>query len=187
MGFRRFAGALLAIAVVLALYAGYAPANVEKVWPLAAPVAWRIHELLPGAPAAELASAPTAAAPAASPRPSVSVVVGRAARKDLPWRIDEIGSAQAIASVALRTHFDATVEKVLVADGASVKAGETLIELDARQATAQLEGAKAQLAKDEAQLEQATRDVDRYADLVARAATPQLNLDNAKTAGASAR
>jgi len=187
MGFRRFAGALLAIAVVLALYAGYAPANVEKVWPPAASLAWRIHELLPGAPTAEPASVSAAAAPAASPRPPVSVVVGRAARKDLPWRIDEIGAAQAIASVALRTHFDATVEKVLVADGASVKAGETLIELDARQAAAQLAGAKAQLAKDEAQLEQAARDVDRYTDLVARSATPTLNLDNAKTAAASAR
>ncbi|MGO9770977.1 MAG: efflux RND transporter periplasmic adaptor subunit [Roseiarcus sp.] len=187
MGFRRFAGLLLTIAAVLALYAGYAPAEVEKVFPSAGPYARQIHALLPAALTSEPQAAPAAPAPAAAPRPPVSVVVGRAARKDLPWRIDEIGAAQAIASVALRTHFDATVEKVLVADGASVKAGETLIELDARQAVAQLEGAKAQLAKDEAQLEQATRDTTRYTDLVARSATPVLNLDNAKTAGASAR
>jgi RND family efflux transporter MFP subunit len=187
MGFRRFAGVLLAIAVVLALYAGYAPANVEKYAPAAAPFARRIHELLPVALTGEPRTAPPAAAPAASPRPPVSVVVGHAVRKDVPWRVDEIGTAQAIASVALRTHFDATVEKVLVADGASVKAGETLIELDPRQAVAQLEGAKAQLAKDQAQLEQATRDTNRYTDLVARSATPVLNLDNARTAGASAR
>ncbi len=183
MGFRRFAGLLLAIAAVLALYAGYDPANVEKVWPSAAPYARQIHELLPSALKAE----PQAAAAAPAAPPPVSVVVGRAARKDVPWRVDEIGAAQAIASVALRTHFDATVEKVLVADGAAVKAGETLIELDARQAVAQLEGAKAQLAKDEAQLEQAARDVARYTDLVARSATPVLNLDNAKTAGETAR
>ena len=187
MGFRRFAGLLLTIAAVLALYASYAPAEVEKVFPSAGPYARQIHALLPAALTSEPQAAPAAPAPAAAPRPPVSVVVGRAARKDLPWRIDEIGAAQAIASVALRTHFDATVEKVLVADGASVKAGETLIELDARQAVAQLEGAKAQLAKDEAQLEQATRDTTRYTDLVARSATPVLNLDNAKTAGASAR
>ena len=187
MGFRRFAGFLLAIAAILALYAGYAPAEVEKYFPSAGPYARHIHELLPVALTRESRSAPSAAAPAASPRPAVSVVVGRAARKDMPWRIDEIGAAQAIASVALRTHFDATVDKVLVADGASVKAGETLIELDSRQAVAQLDGAKAQLAKDEAQLDQAARDVNRYTDLVARSATPVLNLDNARTAGATAR
>ena len=110
-------------------------------------------------------AAPTATAPS---RPPVVVVVGHAARKDLPWKLDEIGTAQAIASVALRPHFDATVDKVLVADGAAVKAGDTLIELDARQVRAQLDGAKAQLAKDQAQLEQDERDVSRYTELVAR-------------------
>jgi multidrug efflux system membrane fusion protein len=48
-----------------------------------------------------------------------------------------------------------------------------------------LKGAQAQLAKDQAQLDQAKRDVARYTDLVARAATPVINLDNAKTAVAS--
>ena len=57
--------------------------------------------------------------------------------------------------------------------------------LDARQAEAQLKGAQAQLAKDQAQLEQNKRDVARYTDLVARSATPILNLDNAKTAVAT--
>ena len=47
--------------------------------------------------------------------------------------------------------------------------------------------AQAQLAKDEAQLEQASRDVTRYTDLVSRSATPVINLDNAKTAAASSR
>lgn len=185
MGFRRFASLLLAIIAVLALAGGYAPATVETVWPTAAPLAWRIHALLPGASVSAPRAAPAAVA---APTPAaVSVVVGRAARKDLPWRIDEIGTAQAIAIVGLRTHFDATVKKVLVADGAAVKAGDTLIELDPRQAVAQLEGAKAQLAKDEAQLEQATRDVTRDTDLVARSATPVLTLDNARTAAATAR
>ena len=71
---------------------------------------------------------------------------------------------------------------MLVADGAEVKAGDVLIKLDARQAEAQLPGAQAQLAKDQAQLEQTQRDVDRYTDLVARSATPVVNLDNARTA-----
>ena len=100
-----------------------------------------------GSGASAAVGAPTATAPSKPP-----VVVGHAARKDLPWKLDEIGMAQAIASVALRPHFDATVDKVLVADGAAVKVGDTLIELDARQVRAQIDGAKAQLAKDQAAL-----------------------------------
>jgi membrane fusion protein, multidrug efflux system len=76
---------------------------------------------------------------------------------------------------------------VSVADGAEVKAGDVLFTLDDRQAQAQLAMAQAALAKDEAQLEQAQRDVTRYTELVARSATPILNLDNAKTASATSR
>src|SRR5262249_28883376 len=41
--------------------------------------------------------------------------------------------------------------------------------------------AEGNLARDQAQLEGAERDVRRYTDLVAKGATPILNLDNAKT------
>ena len=182
----RWAGYLVILAGAAALYAGYDPPLVATYWPAAAPFAQQIHGYLPvaltGAPAAP--SAP----PAAPSRPPVSVLVAPAVRKDVPWKIDEIGTAQAIASVALRPHFDATVEKVLVADGAAVKAGDTADRARRRgRRVAQLDGAKAQLAKDEAQLEQAQRDVTRYTDLVARSATPVLNLDNAKTAVATAK
>ena len=185
MRVRRFAALIATAVVVVGLYAAYDPAAVgasvaSRRAARHAP-AWRCCR---SDRAAGAVAAPNAAAPS---KPPVVVVVGHAARKDLPWKLDEIGTAQAIASVALRPHFDATVDKVLVADGAAVKAGETLIELDARQVRAQIDGAKAQLAKDQAALEQAQRDVTRYADLVARAATPQLNLDNARTAEASAR
>jgi len=167
--------------IAASAYGAYAPAAVEALWPSAGPLARGLHALLPG-------SGGAAKAPAASvTRPPVAVVVGRAMRKDLPWKVSEIGTVQAIASVALRPHFDATVDKVLIADGASVKAGDTLIELDGRQARAQLDGAKAQLAKDQAALEQALRDVNRDTDLVARSATPQLTLDNARTAEATDR
>lgn len=186
MRVRRFAALIVTAAVVVGLYAAYDPVAVGALWPAAAPLANRIHALLPIGSRASRAAV-DAAAPAVPSKPPVVVVVGHAARKDLPWKLDEIGTAQAIASVALRPHFDATVDKVLVADGATVKAGDTLIELDARQAKAQLDGAKAQLAKDQAALDQAQRDVARYTDLVGRGATPQLNLDNARTAEASSR
>jgi multidrug efflux system membrane fusion protein len=184
MRFRRLAVLIATAAVVAGLFAAYDPVAVGALWPAAGPLAMRLHALLPIGSGATTGAAPVAAAPS---RPPVVVVVGHAARKDLPWKLEEIGTAQAISSVALRPHFDATVDKVLVADGAAVKAGDTLIELDARQVRAQIDGAKAQLAKDQAALEQAQRDASRYADLVSRGATPQLNLDNARTAEAGGR
>ena len=179
-GFTRFVTYLVVIAMIAALYAGYNPAGVAAYWPAAGPYAAQIHDLLPAAIVGQPPQA--AAAPAAPSRPPVSILVAPVVRKDAPWKIEEIGTAQAISSVALRPHYDATVEKVLVADGAEVKAGDVLITLDSRQVEAQKAQAEAQLAKDEAQLEQAERDVNRYTDLVARSATPILNLDNAKTA-----
>jgi RND family efflux transporter MFP subunit len=181
-GFTRFVTYVVVIAMIAALYAGYNPSGVAAYWPAAAPYANQIHDILPAVITGAPPPTATGMAPVAPPRPPVSVLVAPVVRKDAPWKIEEIGTAQAISTVALRPHYDATVEKVLVADGAEVKAGDVLITLDARQVEAQLAQAQAQLAKDEAQLEQAERDVNRYTDLVARAATPVLNLDNAKTA-----
>ena len=170
--------------VAVALIAGYNPGLVASIAPRAAPLAQSIHDALPAALVGGANPSVAAVAPA---RPPVTVLTASAERKDVPWRIQEIGTAQAIATVSLRTHFDATVEKVLVADGAEVKAGDVLIQLDARQTQAQLAGAEAQLAKDVAQLEQNDRDVTRYTDLVSRNATPIINLDNARTAAATTR
>jgi multidrug efflux system membrane fusion protein len=175
---------LILAAIVVAAYGIYNPEAVALYAPAAAPYARMAHAALPSAFSGEQTSA---AAPSAPPRPPVSVVLAQAERKTVPWTVSDIGTAQAIASVALRSHFDATVMKVEVADGAEVKAGDALFQLDDRQAQAQLAVAQAQLAKDEAQLGQAQRDVTRYTDLAARGATPILNLDNAKTSAASYR
>ncbi|HLW91698.1 MAG TPA: efflux RND transporter periplasmic adaptor subunit [Roseiarcus sp.] len=187
MGFRRFAAWLIGLAAILIAAGAYRP-DLVKTWaPNLAPQAEALHALLPAALAGTpVAGAPQPAAqPPAGGGPPVPVVVGQVLRKDFPWRIDAIGTVQPIASVALRTHLDATIDKVLVADGAAVKRGDVLIKLDSRQVEAQLKGAEAQLAKDQAQLEQNKRDVVRDADLVARAATPTINLDNAKTTQAT--
>ena len=175
---RNLVGLIVLGAALAAFWAGYDPKRATDLWPAGAPIAQYLHEHLPGA--ITVVAAPNAA-PAAIVRPPVTILVAQAVRKDVLWTVDEIGTAQAIASVALRPHYDATVEKVLVTDGAEVRAGDVLIRLDARQVNAQLAGSEAQLAKDEAQLEQAERDVTRYTDLVSRNATPVVNLDNART------
>lgn len=120
--------------------------------------------------------------PAPAARPAISVTTAQVTRASLPFEIDAIGSVQAIASIQMRSRVDAQVEAIAVPDGATVKQGDVLVKLDSRQVQAQLKQAQAQLARDQAQLEQNLRDVARYSELVEKKATPQINLDNAKTA-----
>jgi RND family efflux transporter MFP subunit len=96
-------------------------------------------------------------------------------------RVDLLGTVTPIASVAVKTRVDTEILAVHFQDGAVVRAGDILFTLDARAVEAQLHQAEGTLAKDQAQLEGAERDVRRYTDLVSKGATPVTNLDNAKT------
>jgi multidrug efflux system membrane fusion protein len=112
---------------------------------------------------------------------AVSVDVAVAAKKRVPVRVDLLGSVTPIASVAVKTRVDTEILGVHFQDGAMVRQGDILFTLDARATEAQLHQAEGTLAKDQAQLDGAERDVRRYTDLVSKGATPVTNLDNAKT------
>ncbi|HWG03578.1 MAG TPA: efflux RND transporter periplasmic adaptor subunit [Beijerinckiaceae bacterium] len=120
-------------------------------------------------------------------RPPVPVVVETVQRGPIPVRIEAVGTVQPIASVAIKTRVDAEIEDIRVPDGAAVKAGDVLVDLDARQIDAQIQQTEAALAKDQTVLDQTTRDVARFSTLVAKGADTQLNLDNSKTAQAAAK
>jgi RND family efflux transporter MFP subunit len=111
----------------------------------------------------------------------VSVELAKAERKSVPVDVDAIGTVTPIASVALKSRLETTIVSVHFEDGARVNEGDLLFTLDARQIDAQIEQAEGMLAKDQAQLEGAQRDLRRYSDLVAKGATTQVNVDNAKT------
>jgi RND family efflux transporter MFP subunit len=111
----------------------------------------------------------------------ISVELGKAERKPVPVDVDSIGTVTPISSVALKSRVETTILAVHFEDGAKVNEGDLLFTLDARQIDAQIEQAEGMLAKDQAQLEGAQRDVRRYSDLIGKGATTQVNLDNAKT------
>src|SRR3954466_8119004 len=111
----------------------------------------------------------------------VSVELAKAERKSMPVDVDAIGMVTPISSVALKSRLETTIVAVHFEDGAKVNEGDLLFTLDARQIDAQIEQAEGTLAKDQAQLEGALRDLRRYTDLVAKGATTQVNVDNAKT------
>jgi membrane fusion protein, multidrug efflux system len=111
----------------------------------------------------------------------VPVEVGKSERKTVPVRLDALGSVTPIASVAIKARVDTTIVGVHFSDGAEVKKDDLLFTLDGRAIEAQIAQTEGSIARDEAQLAGAERDVKRYTDLVAKGATPTINLDNAKT------
>jgi RND family efflux transporter MFP subunit len=111
----------------------------------------------------------------------ISVEVAKAERKPVPVDVDSIGTVTPISSVALKSRLETTILAVHFEDGAKVNEGDLLFTLDARQIDAQIEQAEGMLARDQAQLEGAQRDLKRYSDLIGKGATTQVNVDNAKT------
>jgi RND family efflux transporter MFP subunit len=111
----------------------------------------------------------------------VSVDVAMAERKKVPVRIDALGTVTPIASVAIKARVDTSIVGVHFRDGQEVKKGDLLFTLDGRAIEAQIAQTSGTVARDQAQLDGALRDVARYTDLVAKSATPTVNLDNAKT------
>ena len=111
----------------------------------------------------------------------VSVDLAKAERRSVPVDVDAIGQVTPISSVALKSRLETTIVSVHFEVGAKVNEGDLLFMLDARQIDAQIEQAEGVLARDQAQLEGAQRDLRRYTELVGKGATTQVNLDNAKT------
>src|SRR6201990_2044241 len=112
---------------------------------------------------------------------TVSVELATAERKPVPVDVDSIGTVTPISSVALKSRLETTIVAVHFEGGAKVNEGGLLFTLDSRQIDAQIEQAAGMLAKDQAQLEGAQRDLKRYNDLIGKGATTQVNVDNAKT------
>jgi RND family efflux transporter MFP subunit len=112
----------------------------------------------------------------------VPVEVVTAARKQLPVRVDSLGTVTPMASVAIKTRIDSEIVGVHFSDGAMVKTGDPLFTLDSRSLEAQLAQAEGNTLKSAAQLEGAERDFRRFTELIGKGATTQVNVDNAKMA-----
>jgi RND family efflux transporter MFP subunit len=122
-----------------------------------------------------------AQAPVQNAARAASVEVATAVKKKTPVRVQALGTVTPIASVNVKPRIDTEITAVHFADGALVKQGDLLLSLDGRQIEAQLRQAEGQIARDKAQLDGAERDIRRYTELVAKSATPIVNLENSKT------
>lgn len=108
----------------------------------------------------------TAALRPARQAPSVPVTAGLVERQDVPIYLAGIGTVQAFNTVTVKARVDGQLIKVAFTEGQDVKAGDVLAQIDPRPFQAQLAGARAQKARDEAQLANAKQDLGRFSDLL---------------------
>jgi multidrug efflux system membrane fusion protein len=142
--------------------------------------------------AASAAEKGGAASPAASAQPQgrrgrlnpggpVPVVVTKVVKKPLPIVLEAVGTVQAIASIQIKARLDSQIMKVGVEEGALVKEGDLLFELDSRTLRAQLGQIEAQIRKDQAQIIQARRDTERADGLLTKGAGTVVQRDTNST------
>jgi multidrug efflux system membrane fusion protein len=122
-----------------------------------------------------------AQSPKGKGKAAVTVDVAQAVKKKVPIRVDLLGNVTPIAQVAVKPRIDSEIIEVHFGDGAIVRKGDMLFTLDHRSIDAQIRQTQGILNGAKAQLEQATRDVERYEALVAKNATTMVTLHNAKT------
>jgi multidrug efflux system membrane fusion protein len=87
-------------------------------------------------------------------------------RGDFPVTLSGLGTVQAWNTVTVRSRVDGQVEKISFEEGQPVKAGDVLVELDARPFQAALDQAAAKIAQDRANLSSAEADLERTKTLV---------------------
>jgi membrane fusion protein, multidrug efflux system len=107
----------------------------------------------------------------------VSISTAKAQRGDIGVYVNALGLVTPVNTVAVRSRVDGQLEKVLYQEGQLVKQGDRLVELDPAPYQAAVLQAEGQLARDQALLENAKLDVERYREAFSKNAIAKQQLD----------
>ncbi len=94
------------------------------------------------------------------PNPDIPVTAGAAQAQDVPIYLQGIGTVQAINTVNVKSRVDGQIMQAFFTQGQEVQQNDRLFLIDPRPFQAALDQAKANAAKDQAQLLGAQRDLD---------------------------
>ncbi len=114
---------------------------------------------------------------AAPPAPTPSVEVATVIERDTPIYSDWVATLDGYVNAAIQPRVSGYVIKQNYREGAVVREGDVLFEIDPRQFKAALDQAKAQLAQAEAELGKASLDVERDTPLAEARAIARSQLD----------
>ncbi|HXW69841.1 MAG TPA: efflux RND transporter periplasmic adaptor subunit [Methylocella sp.] len=110
----------------------------------------------------------------------VPVSVRKAVRRDVPVYLFGLGTVQAYNTVTARAQVDGQITEVLFKEGQEVKSGDVLVKIDPRSYQATLDQAVAKKAQDQAQLDNAHRDLQRYTMLLQKNSIASQKVDTAQ-------
>jgi membrane fusion protein (multidrug efflux system) len=116
-------------------------------------------------------------APAPPPPPRVTVM--DIVQRDVPVSFEFVAQTQSSHLVSIQARVSGFLDKRLYTEGAVVKEGQVLFQMDAKPFQVQLAQAEAALAKQEAALETARLNLERTKPLVEQDALSQKDLDDA--------
>jgi membrane fusion protein, multidrug efflux system len=115
-----------------------------------------------------LAGCSSKSAQSAGPAPSapvVPVVVATVQQKNVPLQLQAIGRVETFSTVSLKSQVNGEVRSVHFTPGQDVKKGDLLFKIDSRPFEAALRQAEGNLARDQANLENAQIQARRYSQL----------------------
>ncbi len=112
---------------------------------------------------------------------SAPVTTATATLASVPIQVHAIGNVEAHSTVSIKAQVAARVEKAYFTEGQDVKKGDRLFTLDRRPFDTALQQAEANLAKDQAQLENAKAESERYTQLFEEGIVSKEQYDSMRT------
>jgi membrane fusion protein, multidrug efflux system len=122
----------------------------------------------------------TAAPAAKKGPPPPPVTVTTVVEQDMPVMLSAAGTVEAIASVAIKPRVDGQIIEVGFKEGDTVKEGQVLFRFDERLVRAQIQQAEANIARDQALLNDAETILGRREALIAKKIVTEASTDTAR-------
>jgi membrane fusion protein, multidrug efflux system len=109
------------------------------------------------------------------------VALATAERRDVPIYLTGLGTVTASNTVTVKSRVDGQIVRVAFREGQEVRKGDLLLVVDPRPSEVALEQAQANMVRDQAQLADARRNLDRFKDLQSDGIVAQQQLDTQRS------